>query len=169
MRGLGPEIRWNDEGDVVLTRQFNRDSWHALRAYAADQSRPVPGFVFDAGASNHPGLAEIYQGARSAYSHLIRHTDCNGFYLPCEFDQPFELSMFEGEPVTPLIGSSLRLLKELNHLGQRLRISRDQGEEGWEQQIHNEDPLGMVKSAWTLLRHAARSSVSAKLPLIFYG
>ena len=90
-------------------------------------------------------------------------------YLPCDFDRPFALPMFDGEPVTPVIGSSLRLLKELNALGSRLGLSADEGQDGWTEQFVSDDPSELPKSGWVALRHAVRTSVAHKLPLIFDG
>ncbi len=168
-RGLGPLIRWRDEGDVLLSKQLNVEAWHALRAFAADQSRAVPGFSFGNESRNHPALASIYNGAPTAFVHIIRHNDCNGLYLPSDFEKPFKYALFENESVVPLIGSSLKLLKELNILGQRLGLTKDEGDQGWTDQLKQDDPLALVKSAWVVLRHAARLSVSSRLPIIFYG
>src|SRR5688500_1459538 len=53
---LGPEIRWRDEGDTVFAEQFDFDAWHALRAYAANVTRPVSDFAFDVESHQHPAL-----------------------------------------------------------------------------------------------------------------
>ncbi len=99
-QSLGQEIRLRDEGETVHVRQLHRDAWHALRAFAADQQAPVVGFAFDGESHKHPNLAPIYRGKPSAFVHLIRHGDVNGMYLPCDFDRPFEMPLFDGEPVT---------------------------------------------------------------------
>lgn len=166
---LGEDIRWRDEGETLLCRQLHRDAWHALRAFAADQQAPVRGFVYGEDSCDHPNLAPIYGGNPSAFAHLIRHGDVNGMYLPCDFDRPFAMPLFGGEPVTPLIGSSLRLLKELNVLGARLGLRVDEGQAGWTDQFERDDPLELPKSGWIVLRHAVRMSVAHKLPLIFDG
>jgi len=166
---LGPEIRWRDEGDTVFAEQFSFDAWHALRAFAADQTRPAPGFRFDRDPHRHPGLDEIFDGAPSSFRHLIRHHDNQGFYLPTDFREPFELPLWEGERAAPLVGSSLALLRELNALGARLGLTRDQGEEGWTEPFVRGDPLEPVKHGWVFMRHCARLSVRHKLPIIFDG
>ena len=39
-------MRWHDKGATVFARPFDLASWNALRAFAADQQYPVPGFNF---------------------------------------------------------------------------------------------------------------------------
>jgi hypothetical protein len=168
-QALGEDIRWRDDGETVLCRQLHRGAWHALRAFAADQQAPVAGFVYDDRSHEHPNLGPIFGGKPSAFVHLIRHTDANGFYLPCDFDRPFEMPLLAGEPVTPLVGSSLRLLKELNALESRLGLRIDEGQEGWTDQLEQNDSLELTKTGWLILRHAVRLSVANKLPLIFDG
>ena len=75
---LGGEIRWHDEGETVYARQFDRDAWHALRPFAADQAAPVPGFSFKDDPQRQPNLKPVYNGKPSAFVHLIRHNDVNG-------------------------------------------------------------------------------------------
>lgn len=167
---LGPEIRWNDAGDTVFAEQFSLDNWHALRAFAANVTQPVPGFIFDSGSSQHPGLTKIWSGTRSPYLHLIRHHDNQGYYLPTNFDQPFILPLFDApDDLQPRAGSSLALLRELNDLGRRIGMSKDLGEAGWTDQFAADDPLESVKYGWAFMRNVAKISVARKLPIIFDG
>ena len=166
---LGPEIRWRDEGETVFAEQFQFDAWHALRAFAADQTRPCAGFRFDQEPHLHPALDDIFSGAPSTFRHLIRHHDNQGFYLPTDFREPFELPLWEEEHAAPIVGSSLALLRELNALGTRLGMSRDYGEEGWTDQFVRDDPMEIVRHGWAFMRHCARLSVRHKLPIIFDG
>lgn len=169
---LGLEICWRDEGETVFAEQFSFDAWHALRAFAADLTRPLSGFRFDGESHRHPALHPIWLGeVRTPYEHLIIHSDNNGFYLPTDFDGPFVLEMYEGvdEGRQPRVGSSLGLLRELNDLGRRLGLTRDCGEEGWTEQFVRDDPLELPKRGWTFMRSCARLSVSHGLPIIFDG
>jgi hypothetical protein len=166
---LGRSVRWQDEGETVFAEQFSFDSWHALRAFAADQQWPANSFQFDSQSSKHPGLARVWAECRSPYLHVIRHNDNNGYYLPCEFHSPFELSMSDDPMDRIVIGSSLVLLREMNRLGTLLGITLDQGEPGWTEQLRDEDPLVLVKTGWVFMRHCARLSVKHKLPVIFDG
>ena len=169
---LSADIRWNDAGDVVLAEQFPFDHWQALRAYAADVTQPAPGFRFDASAQQqHPGLAAVWQGAASPYVHLIVHRDSAGYWFPADFAAPMVLPIYpdQEESMQPIVGSADALLRELNDLGGRLGLTRDQGEDGWTDQFESNDPLEPVKWGWVFLHHCARLSVERRLPIIFEG
>jgi hypothetical protein len=168
---LGPAIRWNDEGDTHFAEQLPFEHWHALRAYAANLTRPVDSFRFDANSSKHPALDAIWRDGKTPYPHLILHHDNRGFYLPTPLAKPFVISMYQGvaDDMQPRAGSSLGLLRELNELGRRLRVSRDMGESGWTGQFSANDPLELVKHGWVFMRQCARISVARKVPIIFDG
>jgi len=166
-RELGMGAKWPDEGDEVFGRQFPRDYWHALRAFAADQQYPQPGFVFGEDSHEHPGLGRIWGGAESQYLHLIVHQDHCGYYLPCEFDEPLALKTGEDSPPV-CIGSSVALLRELNTLGAKLRMRNDL-EDSWGGPFDENDPLNLAKSGWAFMHYCARLSVGHRLPIIFDG
>lgn len=68
------------------------------------------------------------------------------------------------------VGSSIRLLEELEELNRRLLVPRDWGElKVGESMAPEGDPLGDVKHGWGVLRYAARVSVERGLPIIFDG
>ncbi|MBI3855183.1 MAG: hypothetical protein HY293_05780 [Planctomycetes bacterium] len=233
-RRAGRALSWSDDGEVALSVQHHYASLQALRAFAAYQEYPLGG-PFAAGSSpeEHPSLARIYyQNAPSRYRHLIDHSDCMGFYFPCDFDPPvacleivdgassepswaerlvagaaFQLLAWrfgagkelreerrqakereqrirklrrespypppraEAPPKVPRgkslrdwfkVGSSVRLLRELEELGQRLPGLRDETAPA-------DYPMGAVKYGWRVLERAARVSVERSLPLIFDG
>jgi hypothetical protein len=166
---LGADIRWNDAGDVILAQHFALEHWHALRAFAADITSPVPGFRFDSDAQQHPGLAAVWQGAPSPYVHLIVHRDATGYWFPVDFASPMVLPIYpdQDESMQPIVGSADALLRELDDIGQRLRLSRDQGQDGWTDQFESNDPLEPVKWGWVFLHHCARLAVQHRLPIIF--
>lgn len=68
------------------------------------------------------------------------------------------------------VGSSVRLLGELEVLRERLGMTRDWGElKSGEPMAADGDPLDLVKYGWGVLHYAARVSVEKKLPIIFDG
>jgi hypothetical protein len=166
---LGQDIRWRDDGETRFNDRMDFDQWHALRAFAADQSRPEPGFRFDGDSHKHPGLAQIMQSGQTRFVSLICHCDHCGGYLPSDFETPFQYPLFENAPHAPTWGSSLGLLRELNVLGTRLRLTRDMGQDGWSDQLVENDPLERVKLGWMWARQWTRLSVEHKLPVIFDG
>ena len=163
---LGSELPWREDGEVLLASRLAGDAWHALRAFAVDEYYPVPGFVFGPESHLHPGLERAFAGGRTGFRHLIRQREHQGFYLPTDFPRPFEVPAWHGQPPAPMVGSSVSLLRELNHLRRALGLSQDMGEAGWEEQIDPDDPLERVKSGWVFMRHCARLSVKHKLPMV---
>ncbi len=245
-RRVGRPLDWTEEGEAALSVQYQYGALQALRAYAALQEYPLDG---PGGAPSfdekHPSLMKVYhQNAPTRYRHLIEHSDCDGFYVPCDFPDPlpcreildaparreslwgrcfdwaFRTTALHGialmtgtwkelrrelragkeesrlirrlrrespyprrkedpPPRVPRgkslydwgnVGSSIRLLAELDGLNERLRIRRDWGELGSGETAAPEgDPLGDVKYGWSVLHYAARVSVEKRLPLVLDG
>lgn len=235
-------LDWVEEGDVALSVQFHYGALQALRAYAALQDHPLdaPGSTPDLN-EKHPSLMKVYyQNAPTRYRHLIEHSDCSGFYAPCDFPEPVpcreildfpprrerfwerwfasvalhQIAIMAGawkelraelragkdenrlirklqrespypkrkeEPLPKVprgksvhdwgnVGSSVRLLRELDELNERLRIPRDWGDVGTgDTAAPDGDPLETVKYGWAVLHYAARVSVEKRLPLVFDG
>lgn len=163
-------MRWHDRGESIFAKPFDPAAWNALRAFAADQTYPVPGFNFGREAHRHPGLHEVRFAGGSPFVHTIRQHDTGGFYLPVDFSRPLELTLREDASSTILAGSSIALLRELNVLGPRVGLDRDLGEldEGEIFAVRPE-PLQWVKFGWAFMRHVARLSVQHRLPIILAG
>jgi len=174
-RGAG---RWRDEGEAVFALPFDVDAWRGLQAFAADQQYPLPTFHFGRHADRHRGLRAVWDGAHSAYVHLIKHHANRGFYLPIDFARPIEIATGRGGDddeddgdATVIAGSSVRLLRELNLLGPRIGMDRDLGElaDAGEPFALRSEPLARVKYGWAFMRHVTRLSVQHRLPIIFDG
>ena len=159
---------FRDEGEPVLCEMLGYDAWHALRAFAADQQYPAAGFVFGPDSHRHPALARIWVGAKTRYPHLIRHHDNCGFYLPCDFPEPIGLASESGAKDI-LVGSSQGLLRELTMLAAPLGMRLDQGEPGWTDQFHRNDPLEAPKIGFAFMRWVVRMSIQSRMPVIFEG
>lgn len=160
-RAAGRPTAWRDEGETVLEQELPTESLDALRAFAADQDWPVPGFAFVGRSPVHPGLLQICRGARTRYAHLIRGGEAGGLYVPCDFPEPLTADE-QGPPV----GSSVALLRELNMLAGPLRMRLDQGDVGWTDQFERDDALAQPRMAWALVRWCARLGVQHRLPVI---
>lgn len=163
-RAAGRPTAWRDEGETVLEEQLATGSLDALRAFAADQDRPAPRFAFADNPLAHPGLLEIFRGARTRYAHLIRVGEAGGLYVPCDFPEPLAADE-QGLPV----GSGVALLRELNMLAGPLRMRLDQGDAGWTDQFERDDALAQPRMAWALLRWCVRLGVQHRLPVILDG
>jgi hypothetical protein len=167
----GTPARWNDDGDVVYSRQGH---WfEALRAYARWLDCRMQFPLFDPPPVNDPGDRIDYykhpvwnvEVAALSCPHLVEHDCYSGYYLPCEFKKMVDVEpylMFGVRPSVRPVGSSPRLLRELDYVQQSLQAPED-GE------ILPDDPLFVVKDAYLQLRKIAELSCQHGLPVIFYG
>jgi hypothetical protein len=141
------------------------------RAYAhrkADPSwlaKPLPP---GAEPTNDPVLRTEYQREES---HLLTHSDAEGFYLPVDFKDVLSDSG-EGVP-GEVIGSSFRLFDELVFvapaLGIRLQESvlPDDQAEQINELLETEEELHIEKVVWLSLFEAARLSIQHKSAIVF--
>ncbi|RMD74727.1 MAG: hypothetical protein D6820_16175 [Lentisphaerae bacterium] len=174
-RKFNTSITWHDDGDVVFSEQFDFRAWHALRAYAAHQEYPATKGIFrkterrywqEENPEEHPGLMKIAKSAQSRFMHLVYHGDNCGYYFPADFDPPCVI-----DPERAMIvGSSVRLLAELEMLNKSIGMKRNLGDlkEG-EAIASDDDPDGALKFGWAFMHHCATLSVEHKLPIIFDG
>ena len=74
--------------------------------------------------------------AASSFQHLLLHSDCEGFYLPTDFEHViFDNAKPQREGIGGMIGSAPRLLKECLVLAQLINLPLDldiESEEMWE-------------------------------------
>lgn len=151
-------IRWKDDGDVVYCEQSGR--MDALKAYAKwlDCRDQFPEFTAppDEDYSKHPAME--LEVERLSCPHLLGHDCYNGYFLPCEFEKLAEVEpymIFGHWPASRSVGSSVRLLRELDLIQEQLQAAED-----------DRDP---VKVAYLQMREAAELSCRYKLPMIFWG
>jgi hypothetical protein len=123
---------------------------------------PVRPCEFDR-ATSDPILEDEYNSP-SIISHLIHHSDCEGFYFPQPLVAPEEDDV-RGQTV----GSSYGLLRELIELAPPLGISLSNGdldEDGLKELVYDqhraEHPLGTERMVWFTLFEAARKSIKYK-------
>lgn len=104
-------------------------------------------------------------------SHLLCHSDAEGFYVPIDFKSP----IFSDDLPGGMLGSSYRLLEELRLVTGSLGITLDDDgnlsdEEAkrlidlaWE-----EDPLHREYETWLTLFESARISIAHKTAIVFH-
>jgi hypothetical protein len=103
-------------------------------------------------------------------SHLLSHSDCEGFYVPQSFDGP----LCDDELPGSFAGSSQRLLAELVRVAPALGIRCEgdalaPGEEERLAEVEEEsDPLWREKIVWFALYEAARFSVAHGTLIVFH-
>lgn len=102
-------------------------------------------------------------------SHLINHSDTEGFYLPIDFAEPLYDEMITGST----LGSSYRLLQELQEIAPSLGIHLNEGELSEEeaQRVYqfakSETGLYREFSSWLMLYENARNSIHYKTAMMF--
>lgn len=167
-RNNGVRVAWKDEGDIVYQRQAH-GSFAGLRAYArwvdlrdrlGDFARPPRGDYY-----SHPALVQEHTDRPMGFPHLVQHDLHSGYYLPCEFEKVTYTDPFTGYGSVTFqraVGSSLRLLVELEKLNEHLQVPDEYRGEP-------DDHLASVKAAWVQLREMACLSCDRDLPIVFWG
>lgn len=159
------QIRWTDEGGVVYSQQSQ--GMEALRAYAKwlDCTDHMPEFgpPPERNYYKHPVMAvEVDQ---LSCPQLVKHNCYSGYFLPCDFKQLAQVEPYkilDRWPATRSVGSSVRLLQELDFVQDRLQVPESYD-------FSQDDPLWPVKVAYLQLREVAELSCHHGLPIIFWG
>lgn len=110
-------------------------------------------------------------------SHLLCHSDCEGYYLPVEFD---DILFPDDELGIPggMVGSSVALLRELVYVASYLGIALDDEGELSDSEIDriyaelgddddDEHPFYRERETWILFYEAARISVAEGTMITF--
>ena len=150
-------------------------SWlHCLRRFGAHVIRdpkwiPSPLEPGEDPATD-PVLREMY---RHLKSHLLCHSDSEGYYLPIEFERPFLDPSHRLRGGT--LGSSQRLREELLLLTDPLEIEVDEEGNLSDQiagvvasQRPTGAPFAVERLVWLALYEAARLSIEEGTAIVFY-
>jgi hypothetical protein len=153
----------------VSDHGFSYSTIHYLRRFQAlslddPEWDPTPVVAGDDPA-DEPAIADL---AEDHTSHLICHSDCDGLYVPVEFEEVILDKAVPGK----LLGSSTRLLGELWELAPALGIELERGVPSAEteralREIDDSDPFSNEKLAWIGLYTNARLSVAHKTAIVF--
>jgi hypothetical protein len=112
-------------------------------------------------------------------SHLLCHSDSEGFYLPIEFNEVIVDSNKQDRIPGGLLGSSYRLMEELVFIAPKLGIELDNGhlsdaevvkieiEIQLEEEDESQEGLWIEKIVWLSLFEAARLSLEYKTAICF--
>lgn len=158
-------VRWDDNGDVVYSSQGAQ--FEALRAFAKwlDCRDRMPEFTAPPDGDYYKHPVWTIEVSDLSSPHLVKHDCYSGYFLPCEFEHLTSVEpylIFGRWPAYRYVGSSPRLLRELQALQSKLHLS-DDGD------VSAADPLFAVKDAYRQLRMMAELSCRHHLPIIFYG
>lgn len=103
------------------------------------------------------------------FCHLIMIRD-QPYFIPVDFPEPIHVEVEEERDVIS-VGSSYRLLFELEELNKHLSIPGDYGQLGegaaWEFYDDEKDSWRFVKWTWIVLHWLARESIDRKLCIYF--
>jgi hypothetical protein len=102
-------------------------------------------------------------------SHLLCHSDCEGFYVPIEFGDP----IFDDDVLGAMLGSSQALLRELievaPHIGVTLENDRPTPAcEADLRVIEDSGPFWRERLVWYTLFEAATLSVEHRTLIVFH-
>lgn len=108
-------------------------------------------------------------------SHLLFHSDAEGYYLPIDFDDILVADGVEGGEDLPggLLGSSYRLLEELVLVAPALGIVMVNGQLSDAEAARvdaiacNDDGLFREMASWLVLFESARLSIQHKTAIVF--
>ena len=120
--------------------------------------------------ANNPALEEQ---SESLGSHLVCHSDAEGFYLPIDFPDPLFADSPESDVPGGIVGSSQRLLAELVLVAPALGITLREGQlsdaeaDRIDGLASSEEGLHRELSSWLALFEAARLSVENKTAVVF--
>lgn len=141
---------------------------HCLRrAYAHSvlhPSRPLAPLARDDDAADDPALHKVSSPA----SHLLYHSDCEGLYVPVDFDRV----LVDDGLVGTMLGSSQRLLAELVRVAPLIDI-RLQGHDLSDDEADminaydDQAPFFRERASWITLFEAARLSVKHGAAIVF--
>lgn len=108
-------------------------------------------------------------------SHLLCHSDCEGFYVPVDFPEPLFADKEHSVP-GDMLGSSYGLMRELRDLAPFLEIALDEeGNLGDEEAARlmeldatEADPFWHEKVVWLTLFESARLSIAHGSAIAFH-
>jgi hypothetical protein len=145
---------------------------HYLRRVAAHVSRNADWKIATFAETDNPADDPIVTDASAMLdSHLLCHSDCEGFYVPIDFPNP----IFADEDRIPgaMLGSSQALMRELIAVAPSLGIGLSAGRLSDEEAarideiVETEGPFWIEHMVWISLFEAARLSIEHKTAICF--
>lgn len=154
-------------------RSFPYSFIHHLRRAYAHRRADAAWVATPAPESQEPSEDPLVQDELAMMtSHLVCHSDAEGFYVPIDF--PHILLDEDGELPGGLLGSSQRLLQELVFVAPALGIALSNGELSDEEAsridaLLEEDDEGLYRelTTWLALYEAARLSIAHGTAIVF--
>jgi hypothetical protein len=178
--GAGPwaEPRLN-ERDVLEAEMWGYSGLHTVRRVAVHlaETGALPGPLVEADkAADDPLLrkayAELPRKPAGPFDHLIHHSDCEGYYVPVEFEQV----IVNEDLLGGYLGSSVRLLAETSRIAAALGLPEDLDPDS-EEVLRACEGQASATGSWQRyaiesygcmrLRHAAQYSIQTGAAIAF--
>ena len=144
---------------------------YLCRAYALQwDDQPVTPATSSADLDAAEGI--ISDAISMLSSHLLCHSDCDGYYVPADFDDPLFLD--QSLPGAGMIGSSQGLRRELVRIAPAIGVrlaedgSLDDDEATRLAKVAEADPFGIEQTVWLTLYEASRVSIAHGNAIIFH-
>ncbi|MCU7820873.1 hypothetical protein [Kitasatospora sp. DSM 101779] len=104
-------------------------------------------------------------------SHLLCHSDCAGYYVPADFEDPVFLPEDAAVAGGGMVGSTGRLLAELRRTAPAIGICPDAAaavDGPADADAPADDPYEAEKFAWYVLHGACRASLATGRAIVFH-
>ncbi|MFD0531677.1 hypothetical protein ACFQ1I_42035 [Kitasatospora arboriphila] len=111
---------------------------------------------------------EVEEEALMFSSHLLCHSDCAGYYVPADFDDPVFLPEEAAVAGGGMVGSAAQLLAELRRLAPAIGICPETAAATADPVVAADDPYEAEKSAWHVLHGACRESLATGRAIVFH-
>jgi hypothetical protein len=152
---------------------FTYPCLHYLRRAYVHKRKGLAVIPFEGDSIYQDRLLATEYDSPSIDSHLVYHSDCEGFYVPINFPSPLVASK-EDDVLGDIVGSSYGLLRELIEVAPAIKIQLNNGNLS-EDTIanlsfdrHRDDhPLETERSIWFSLFEAASKSIKYKTAIRF--
>lgn len=173
LNGYKPHIEPSKLGvDSIHVGGFPYSFLHYLRRFFAyymnDEDWVVKPFDTELDPANDPIVEEE---SSMFYSHLLVHSDCEGYYIPIDFEEV----IFDTDEITvpgAMVGSSFGLLADLKSIAEKLGVELNeklevQNKEDLYKTIDDQGDFWIEKMVWLTLFEAANYSITNKTAIVF--
>ena len=173
LNGYKPHIEPSKlDVDPIHVGGFPYSFLHYLRRFFAyymnDEDWVVKPFDTELDPANDPIVEEE---SSMFYSHLLVHSDCEGYYIPIDFEEV----IFDTDEITvpgAMVGSSFGLLTDLKSIAEKLGVELNeklevQNKEDLYKTIDDQGDFWIEKMVWLTLFEAANYSIANKTAIVF--
>ena len=146
---------------------------HLRRAYAHWKQNPSAVITPCPDGENPSDDPAIDEESCMFDSHLLCHSDCEGFYLPVQFSDVLIDEKDQGRIEGGLLGSSYKLAEELTAMAPSLGIQlvegqlTDEAADAIRSSVESETEIWIERGVWLTLFEATRLSIQHQTAICF--